>query len=191
MLKEKTEYGLDNWRKIEIVENKDIYLNDNLEKNSLRKIEPFLGQISATLYGSYMRSKSEELAKYHSVLREKAETETGKVQRLQEMTNLVIGSDTLNQKLESLNEILDKKYNISTFTLYIIDDNKLVNYNFFSSSPASSRTLDIYKQTPIVLNELNSIHSSVISYSRSILFKKIRINQVSESERVLIDLING
>jgi signal transduction histidine kinase len=166
-------------------------LDNKLNRNSLKKIEPFLGQISATLYGSYMRSKSEELAKYHSVLREKAETETGKVQRLQEMTNLVIGSDTLNQKLESLNEILDKKYSISSFSLYIIDDNKLVNYNFFSSRPASSRTLDIYKQTPIVLNELNSIHSSVISYSRSILFKKIRINQVSESERVLIDLINA
>jgi signal transduction histidine kinase len=165
--------------------------NNNLNRTSIKKIEPFLGQISATLYGSYMRSKSEELAKYHSVLREKAETETGKVQRLQEMTNLVIGSDTLNQKLERLNEILDKKYSISTFTLYIIDDDKLVNYNFFSSRPASSRTLDIYKQTPIVLNELNSIHSSVISYSRSILFKKIRINQVSESERVLIDLINA
>ena len=165
--------------------------DNKMNRNSLRKIEPFLGQISATLYGSYMRSKSEELAKYHSVLREKAETETGKVQRLQEMTNLVIGSDTLNQKLESMNEILDKKYSISSFSLYIIDDNKLVNYNFFSSSPVSSRTLDIYKQTPIVLNELNSIHSSVISYSRSILFKKIRINQVSESERVLIDLINA
>jgi signal transduction histidine kinase len=165
--------------------------NNNLNRTSIKKIEPFLGQISATLYGSYMRSKSEELAKYHSVLREKAETETGKIQRLQEMTNLVIGSDTLNQKLERLNEILDKKYSISTFTLYIIDDDKLVNYNFFSSRPASSRTLDIYKQTPIVLNELNSIHSSVISYSRSILFKKIRINQVSESERVLIDLINA
>jgi signal transduction histidine kinase len=165
--------------------------NNNLNRTSIKKIEPFLGQISATLYGSYMRSKSEELAKYHSVLREKAETETGKVQRLQEMTNLVIGSDTLNQKLERLNEILDKKYSISTFTLYIIDDDKLVNYNFFSSRPASSRTLDIYKQTPIVLNELNSIHSSVISYSRSILFKKIRINQVSDSERVLIDLINA
>ncbi|NBP58892.1 hypothetical protein EBU71_20570, partial [bacterium] len=160
-------------------------------RTTIKKIEPFLGQISATLYGSYMRSKSEELAKYHSILREKAEIETGKVQRLQEMTNLVIRSDTLNQKLERLNEILDKKYSISTFSLYIMYEDKLVNYNYFSSKPLSSRVLDIYRQTPIALNELNSIHSIVISYSRSILFKKIRINQVSDSERVLIDLINA
>ena len=164
--------------------------NNNLNRSTIKKIEPFLGQISATLYGSYMRSKSEELAEYHSVLREKAETETGKVQRLQEMTNLVIGSDNINQKLEKLNEILSKKYSISSFTLYTIDGEKLVNYRYFPSNPLPSRIMEIYKDKTIDLNENNSIHSSVISTYKSILFKKIRKNHVSESERFIIELIN-
>ncbi len=165
-------------------------LDNKLNRNSLKKIEPFLGQISATLYGSYMRSKSEELAEYHSVLREKAETEKGKAQRLQEMTNLVIGSDTIDQKLERLNGILDKKYSISSFTLYIMEKEKLINYKYFSSRPLPLRIMEIYKEKTIDLNELNSIHFSVISTHKSILFKKMRRNQVSGSERFIIDLIN-
>jgi signal transduction histidine kinase len=165
-------------------------LDNKLNRNSLKKIEPFLGQISATLYGSYMRSKSEELAEYHSVLREKAESEKGKAQRLQEMTNLVIGSDTIDQKLERLNGILDKKYNISSFTLYIMEKEKLINYKYFSSRPLPFRIMEIYKEKTIDLNEFNSIHFSVISSYKSILFKKMRRNQVSGSERFIIDLIN-
>ena len=163
---------------------------NNLNRTTIKKIEPFLGQISATLYGSYMRSKSEELAEYHSVLREKAETETGKVQRLQEMTYLVIGSDTINQKLEKLNEILSKKYSISSFTLYILEGDKLINYRYFPSNPLPYRIMEVYREKTIDLNENNSIHSSVISTYKSILFKKIRRNHVSESERFIIELIN-
>ena len=165
-------------------------IDNKLNRNSLKKIEPFLGQISATLYGSYMRSKSEELAEYHSVLRKKAETETGKIQRLQEMTNLVIGSDTINQKLERLNGILDKKYSISSFTLYIIDGDRLINYKYFSSKPLPPRIIEIYKEKTIELKEFNSIHHSVINSYKSILFKKMRRNKVSVSERFIIDLIN-
>ena len=166
------------------------FIENNLNRYSLKKIQPFLGQISATLYGSYMRSKSEELAEYHSVLRKKAETETGKIQRLQEMTNLVIGSDTINQKLERLNGILDKKYSISSFTLYIIDGDRLINYKYFSSKPLPPRIMEIYKEKTIDLKEFNSIHHSVINSYKSILFKKMRRNKVSVSERFIIDLIN-
>jgi hypothetical protein len=45
-------------------------LNNNLNRDVIKQIQPYLGQISATFYGAYMRAKSNELAQFEAEQRQ-------------------------------------------------------------------------------------------------------------------------
>ena len=45
-------------------------INNNLNRDVIKQIQPYLGQISATFYGAYMRAKSNELAQFEAEQRQ-------------------------------------------------------------------------------------------------------------------------
>lgn len=156
----------------------------NLTQEKLKYLSMFTNQIAAIIQKENLLHAMEEEKKRAEIEKDRAERAKKEIEAINDLTRSINENLELKVIMEKVINFVKKNYNISHYTLHLINQNKTKMKFLAGKFPKTLQAFDeVYiKQTEVSLSNPSGVFSFIYNSNKMVFYKKLNYSNASPEE---------